>query len=436
MLFYLLLLLKWYEALENYLELNIGGVILEALSNNKYTNRLVLFIFFTYGFVFLDRLAVTYLMPLIASDLHLNNTQVGQISMWMTLGWDFSAFLFGLLSDKSGYRKRWLVVFVLLTGVFSGLSAISTTFTSLLLLRLLNGVSEGPTAPIEMAMISAESDPRKLGRNLGFAQSGVGLIGLSLAPLVITQIATYTNWHAAFLLSSIPTLIMGLIIWKWTREVKIEKQEKKERQAFGTYLEALKYRNVTICVLISVFLMVELWIMNVFAPLFLTKVDHLSEANMGYVLSIMGLGAFFWGFIVPMISDKIGRKKTMVIFSFISVIPPLVMFFYHGSWVSLAILAFFLNVLQGLFPIFMNVIPMESVPKRLAATSSALAMGIGEIIGAAIIPAGAGALADHYGLPIVMIIAAIGPFIAAFVAFGLKESNRHISGYEIEKSAV
>ncbi|UOF89277.1 MFS transporter [Fodinisporobacter ferrooxydans] len=394
--------------------------------SKKYDIKLVWFIFFILGFVMLDRLAITFLFPIIAPILHLNNTEIGQIMMWMTLAFDVSAVLISSLSDKSGYRKRWLIPFVFATAIFSGMSAFAVSFGSMLVLRVLNGFGEGPTYPLSASMIMAESSPERVGRNIGFAQSGVGLIGLALAPLVVTQLAVHTNWRVAFLLTCVPTLIMGLILIKYTREIHFQKSDSNGTN-FSTFIEALKYRNVLVSVFVSVCLMIALWVMNIFAPLFLTKVDHLTEAQMGYVMGIMGLGAFAWGFLVPLISDYWGRKPTLVLFSFLSVFPPIIMYFYHGGWVNLAIIAFFLNVVQGVFPLFMNIIPMETVPERLAATASALSMGVGEVIGAAVTPAVAGVLADHFGLPIVMFVAAAGPLLATIVGFALIETRQRTS---------
>ncbi|WP_083517260.1 MFS transporter [Alicyclobacillus shizuokensis] len=216
----------------------------------------------------------------------------------MTLAFDASALCFGALSDRSGRRKAWLVPFVLATSVFSGLSAVAASFTSLLLIRLLNGAGEGPTYPLGAAMLMAESTPERVGRNLGFAQSGVGLIGLALGPLLVTQLAVHTNWRWAFLLASVPSFVLAFVLIRWTREVRFAKASSTAWDWRG-YQEALSYRNVWVCVFMSVCLMVALWVMNIFAPLFLNQVDHLSEAQMGYVMSIMGLGAFSGAFSYP-----------------------------------------------------------------------------------------------------------------------------------------
>src|SRR5437868_3485441 len=120
----------------------------EKVYDSRYVRRLAIFLSLTYGFIFIDRLALIFLLPIIAPELHLNNTNIGQINFWMTLAWDISTLFFAMLSDKIGYRKRVLVPLILLTSVFSGLTALASSFMILLLIRMANGASEGPFAPL------------------------------------------------------------------------------------------------------------------------------------------------------------------------------------------------------------------------------------------------------------------------------------------------
>jgi MFS family permease len=46
----------------------------------KYETRLIWVLTITFGFVFLDRNAASFLMPFIANDLHFNNSQVGLVA--------------------------------------------------------------------------------------------------------------------------------------------------------------------------------------------------------------------------------------------------------------------------------------------------------------------------------------------------------------------
>jgi MFS family permease len=77
----------------------------------------------------------------------------------------------------------------------------------------------------------------------------------------------------------------------------------------------------------------------------------------------------------------------------------------------------------GSFPLFMGVVPSETLSLRRAATAMGLVIGFGEITGGVLSPLAAGALADRFGLSMPLIMATVMPLIAAVLALGLIETN-------------
>lgn len=86
-------------------------------------------------------------------DLELTTGQVGQINMWQTIGFAISEYIIGMISDKTGKRKPLLIAAILATAVFSALSGLANSYHSLLIIRFLVGVCEGPIYPLAMLMI-------------------------------------------------------------------------------------------------------------------------------------------------------------------------------------------------------------------------------------------------------------------------------------------
>ena len=89
----------------------------------------------------------------------------------------------------------------------------------------------------------------------------------------------------------------------------------------------------------------------------------------------------------------------------------------------------------GAFPLVMGVVPSETLSLRRAATAMGLVIGVGEIFGGVISPLGAGSLADHMGLSMPLILAAIMPLVAAVLALGLIETNPRFVARAIGQSA-
>jgi len=157
-------------------------------------------------------------------------------------------------------------------------------------------------------------------------------------------------------------------------------------------------RNVWVCAITSMMFMCWLVIHSAFLPLYLVQVRGMSPAQMGMLLSVLGLAGCVGGLLYPALSDRIGRRPTMLVAMLAATIAPLGILFIQGSTVLLAIALFCGWLSVGALPIYSVVIPGESVPGNRAATTIAMVMGCGELIGGVVGPMVGGRLADELGL--------------------------------------
>jgi MFS family permease len=156
----------------------------------SYETRMMVVLGLTFGFVFFDRNAMSYLAPFVAADLHLTNTQIGLLSSALSLTWALSGYAIGALSDATGRRKSILIVAVIVFSLCSIGSGLALSFTALLASRLLMGLSEGGILPISQSLVAMESSDKRRGLNMGVMQNfGSNLLGSFAAPLVLVAIA-------------------------------------------------------------------------------------------------------------------------------------------------------------------------------------------------------------------------------------------------------
>src|SRR5277367_3039608 len=185
----------------------------------KYETRLIWVLTITFGFVFLDRNAASFLMPFIADELHFNNSQVGLTASALSFTWAVASFLGGAYSDRTGNRKNLLLFTVVAFSLCSFASGLASSFMTLFSARLLMGLAEGPILPISQSLVAIESTAAKRGNNMGVMQNfGSNLLGSFVAPLVLVAIASTFDWRWAFFLSGVPGLIMALLIVKFIRQ--------------------------------------------------------------------------------------------------------------------------------------------------------------------------------------------------------------------------
>src|SRR5271167_3180015 len=396
----------------------------------KYETRLIWVLTITFGFVFFDRNAASFLMPFIANDLHFSNSQVGLVASALSFTWAVAAFLGGAYSDRTGNRKTFLVITVVAFSLCSFASGLAASFVSLFTARLLMGLAEGPILPIAQSLVALESTAAKRGNNMGVMQNfGSNLLGSFAAPLVLVAVASTYNWRWAFYLAGVPGLIMALLIAKYVRQPAAAAAPANPAAPAALlaepsmgYREMLQHRNMWLCILIAIFMVAWMVLGWAFLPLFYTKVRQISNGRLSVLMSVLGLSAAFFSFVVPALSDRFGRRPVIVLFNFIGLLVPLAALYYQGSLFWLGTLIFIGWSASGTFPLFMGTVPSETIPARYVATSLGMVVGLGEILGGVGAPAIAGRAADHYGLQAPVMIMAICAVVGTVLALFLRET--------------
>ncbi|MGN7743469.1 MFS transporter [Pseudomonas sp. 22526] len=396
-----------------------------AYNNNKagYENILLGVLFLTFGFVFFDRLALSFLFPFMADELQLSNSHLGMLSSVLALAWAVSGALVGAWSDRRGKRKPLLIVAVILFSLCSALSGLVTGFLSLLLFRGIMGLAEGPILPLSQSLMVEASSPHRRGLNMGLLQgSAAGLLGAVIGPPVLIGLAEAYGWRHAFIVSLIPGLLIALLIWRYVRnDAPAPATTSDSDKAPVNRLALLKSRNIVLCTLISCVFLTWFVILISFTPTFLVKVRGYSPASMGTVMSCLGGAWVLWGFGVAAISDRFGRRPTLVLFSLIAACCPIALL-YANNPLLMGVLMLLTYTGLGCFTLFMATIPAETVPREVMATALGMIMGIGELVGGFVSPTIAGFAADRFGLSIVMWISCGGALLAALLALFLKET--------------
>jgi MFS family permease len=372
-----------------------------------YEIRMIGVLTLMFGFVFFDRNAMGNLAPFITASLHLTNGQVGALSSGLSVCWAISGFLIGTLSDALGRRKSVLLITVVIFSVCSVISGLAPSFGVLLASRMLMGLAEGPILPIAQSLVVLESSESRRGFNMGVMQNlGSNLIGSFFGPVILTALAEYFSWRGAFFVAAVPGLICAALVWMFVREpardatVAVAEVEPGAAQpptsAAATLARSLHYRNMWICILLSVIMVPWMILGWTFLPTIYGSLRHLSHSETSWLVGALGISAAVFAFIVPGLSDRLGRKPVMIVFTFIGIFYPIAALYYQGSSWMLALLVFLGWSASGTFPLFMATIPSETIPSRYVATTLGLVMGLGELIGGGLVPWLAGRAADHY----------------------------------------
>ena len=399
-------------------------------TNNKsklfsYENGLLLLLGFTFGIVFFERNAIGPLASYIINDLALSQAQIGMLGSGLSLAWAIAAYVIGAWSDRTGLRKPFLLVSVVVFSLCSALSGVAATFMMLLLARVIMGFAEGPFLPICFSIMNVVSSPKRRGVNAGLMQNFfASLLGTSIAPLVLPWLADEYGWRTAFYLSAIPGLICAVLIWLFVKEPpKPVAQDAAAAPAVKPGMfDMLRQRNILVCCGIAVFMVSWYLVGIIFLPVFFTVVKGMPPDVAGQVVAPMGIATMICGFMVPFISDRVGRKPTMIIFTFVGLVTPIAALYFSGAQWMLSLLLLIGWSASGSFAVFMGVIPSETVPRTLAASSMGLVVGAGEIVGGVLSPTVSGWIADQTSLAAHMVVMMVCAVCGGLLSLFLRET--------------
>lgn len=400
---------------------------MENSKQKRYGWYVAIIFFFAWGLVFLDRLTISFVSGVVKKSLDLSTTQFSSLTAISTLSFALSAIVMGIVSDKTGLRKKILVPFIFIAGILSFCCSLSNSYVSLLILRACVGFFEGPSMTLMMAIIASVSFEGTFGRNAGIIGTGVAVIANTIGPVLITKTITTFNWHAAFITSGVLLVIVSIVIGIFVKEVKAEKITTQQNKPKVSYGELFTNKNFVLCALIGICSMVGYWTTMIFAPMYLTDIMGIDTLKRGLITTIMGAIFIPIQLFIPTWSDKVGRKPTLIVAFIACVISPLGMWMAAGMFMSVVLYCIFGGVPGSLTGLWSTVIPMETLPDELKASAGGIILGLSEIFGGTIWPLVAGSIADSLGgIPMIMMIAAILLVICVILSALLKESNAKV----------
>lgn len=366
----------------------------------SYENRMVLVTSLIISFLAFDRLSTGYVGPYLIKAFGLSNTELGALYSIQALTVALSGYCFGRLSDATGRRKRLLVPMLIVSAVCSLGSLLVQSYLMLMILRLVMGGALGGMSPVAQSIVSSQSSPHRIGLNIGIQTLLMFLVSQMLGPIIFTRLAGQWGWHAAYLASALPFLILALAVGCTLAESNAppaaalatgETDSNKQHRAAAP-------PNVWLCIGMSACFMLWLVIHITFLPLYLVQMRGYAPTEAGYMLSVLGVAGCVGGLGLPMLSDRVGRRAALVLGMSLALVVPLAALFWTGSPLVLTVLLFIGWTSVGCLPIYAVVVPGESISPDKVAATIALTIGAGEVVGGVIGPVLAGRLADSFGL--------------------------------------
>lgn len=354
-----------------------------------------------FGLVGVDRFIIVPLMPVLMHDLKLDYQDLGHITGALAIAWGISALFTGNLSDRIGF-KRVIVPALFAFSIFAGLGGLATGVGTLIVIRALMGFAEGAFTPASIIATIDASPPEKHGRNIGLQQMMPALLGLGLAPILVTQLLKIISWPWIFLLVSVPGLIVAYLARRVLRQPSAEeiaRHSATHDAGRHRWHEVFGFGNIPLAMILMLCWLTCNIVVAALFPSYLVDFLHLSLDQMGFVLSSMGFGGATGAIILPTLSDRVGRKPVLAL----CVFGGFAAFwgFLHTGPVPVALFVWLfaaIGFVFGAIALTVGPVSAESVPAQLMSTASGTIIGVGEIFGGGLAPSLAGYIAKHFGI--------------------------------------
>lgn len=393
--------------------------------DTKYEWKAVALLAIGFGLVGIDRFMILPLFPVMAKELHLDYQDLGNITGILAVAWGASALFMGNLSDRFGHRKI-IIPAIIIFSLLAGFSGFAASAGALMMIRAFMGFAEGAYTPASIVATLDASKPTRQGMNIGIQQTALPLLGLGIAPILVTQLLKVVEWHWIFAMVSIPGLIVAYLLYKVLRNTSASVavlHTSTPDTAEHKWTDIFHYRNIPLNMLGMLCWLTALVVLSALFPNYLIDYLHLSLEQMGFILSAIGFGGTLGTLIMPALSDRLGRKPVMII-SVLGAGAGLLMLMQTGAD-PYRLFAYLLVVLFFVFSmICLTVGPLsaESVPVKLMSTASGIVIGTGEIFGGGAAPAIAGYVAKHFGIQYILHLA-FGALVLGFlVVLALRET--------------
>jgi SHS family lactate transporter-like MFS transporter len=369
-----------------------------------------------------DYFLLVFMLKAISAEFGTEVSHVAVAIMLTLAARPFGAFVFGLLADRFG-RRPILMIVILAFSVFSALSGLAGSLTQLLIIRTLFGFAMGGEWGIGASLVM-ETVPAKLrGPVSGLLQSGYPS-GYFIASLVYFALFDAIGWRGMFFVGIAPALLVFLI--------RLHVEESPAYVARKSKPRVNPFREIARNWKIALYMIVLMAAFNAFShgsqdlyPTFLQQQHHFDTHLTGTLTAIMNVGAIVGGIGFGIWSEKIGRRRTIIIASILA-LPVIPLWAFAATPLLLGIGAFLMQVAVqgawGIVPVHLN----ELSPPAARALFPGFAYQLGNLIMSknAVFQAQiAESHANNYGLALAIFGGVMAVAIAIWTFLGPERSH-------------
>jgi MFS transporter, SHS family, lactate transporter len=290
------------------------------------------------------------------------------------------AVLFGLMADRFGRRPA-LMVDIIAYSVFELASAFAPSLKAFLILRVFFGIAMGGEWGVGAALAFETLPAEGRGFFSGVLQEGY-VVGYLMAALVYSTLFPFIGWRGLFVVGALPAFLVIYI------RSKVDESPAWIQGRVSRSAESRLGKDIRAHAGIFFFMVALMFAFNSYShgaqdlyPTFLQKDHQLSPQIVGLISIIANVGALLGGIFFGTWSEKIGRRKAIVIAALLS-LPLIPLWVYSRTLPMLAVGGFLMQFMVqgawGVIPAHLN----ELSPPGVRGTLPGFAYQVGNFFAA------------------------------------------------------
>ncbi|MBO0603004.1 MFS transporter [Sporosarcina sp. E16_3] len=328
-----------------------------------------------------DRMVMSLAITGIGAEFDLDASMKGIILSSFFLGYAIMSIPGGWLADKFG-SKIVIVISIITWSIFTGLSGLAWSVTSLIVIRFLFGLGEGGFPGASTKAIAEYIPKDKRPKSQAFVKSG-DPVGLTLAPLIAVPIIVLFGWRSMFLIIAVVGIFLAISYVIIPKRDQLALERENANYPKLSFRELLKVPKMWSFVIAWFGVCIYMWGFASWLPSYLMMDRGLNLYNAGMLSAIpttVGvIGTLLGGYLVSKVF--LGRERYLFMISgFFGAV------FIYAMYVtsSLAMAIFF----QAMVGLFMQAgmggfwaVTHKAFPSRIIGSAAGLINFAGQIAG-------------------------------------------------------
>lgn len=296
-------------------------------------NRIIMLLGLAGFIVMADNWVVSPILPAIAQNLNIDIAKAGLLITAYMIPFGFFQIVFGPLADRFG-KKQVITFSVVMFTVATGLCALGSNLTNLMIFRALTGVFAASVMPISLALIG---DIFPISERQGAIGTfmGVSFLGQGLSMAIGGTIAFFFNWRGVFGIYSLFALIPTVLLFVNYKSLPSEKHP--DSKIFAPYIRLLGNSRSLFTYIIV--LLEGIFIVGSFsyAGAYISKTYGFNYFYIGLIMTAFGIMTVIGGRLSGKIAQKIGARKILST-GLISAAAANIIIFFFGNILPLLII--------------------------------------------------------------------------------------------------